>query len=80
MSLGRARRPAGEHVGREVGHRPDGRAGCRQVAGLRRVVGAGQPEVGELRPVGRQHDVRRLDVAVNDAPGVEAGQPVGRPR
>ena len=54
MSLGAPAGPSGEDVGREVGHRPDGRSRRGQVARLGGVVGAGEPEVGELRPVGRR--------------------------
>ena len=45
---GRAGRSSGKDIGSEIAHRPDGRPGRGQVAGLRGVVGSGDPEVGEL--------------------------------
>ncbi len=63
-------------LGRHVGDRPDGGPGIRQVGGHRRRIELahahrrpmqfGQAEIEHLRPpLRRDHDVRRLDIAVD---------------
>jgi len=65
MSAGRSHLCARGLLGRQVGGCPEYGPGLRQ---LRSVERAGDPEVGDLeRPVGRDQQVLRLDVAVNEA-------------
>ena len=85
----RVRRPALHLLRGEVGPRPHERAHVGQRLGLggeargdvlrrRRRGGAlalaGEAEVEELRPRAREHDVARLEVAVDDAPAVRRGE------
>ena len=63
-------------LGRDIVERSQRRPGRGQV-GLALVAGrhASQPQVDQLRlPLGGQHDVRRLDVAVHHLPGCHVGQ------
>ena len=86
-----ARRPAAAHLLRRgVGRGHQAQAGARRSSpGRRRVELLGDAEVEQLhRPVGRHQDVRRLEIAVDDAVAVrvlhrlahraEQPQPLGR--
>ena len=64
-------------LGRHVGRRADGRAGRGQErAGLHLGGRLGDAEVGDLHaPVGRDHEVLGLEVAVDDAVRLRVGEP-----
>ena len=53
-------------LGRHVRGCPDGESGLRQLVAARGADGARDAEVGDDRVTARQHDVLRLDVAMDD--------------
>jgi hypothetical protein len=72
----------GGHVGRRPQHRPD--LGEGRLGDVRRLVGVGvrtdprQAEVEDLHPAaGREEEVVRLQVPVDDAAAVRRRQPLG---
>ena len=76
-------RLAAQLLGRHVDHRADHRAGARQAALLERRPADqgdhfGEPEIQDLRLAARrQEDVRRLEIAMNQAVGVRRIECIG---